>query len=606
MHYLCTEVLKMATKRVSNIIIYMLFPLLVMAQGWPENYGGVMLQGFYWDSYDDSNWYELEEQADELSEYFDLIWVPNSGYCNATSNQMGYLPIWWFNHLSAFGTEDELRSMIATFAEKGTGIIEDVVINHKAGNTNWCDFPEETWNGNTITWSLADICTGDDGGATAEAGYEVCGATDTGDDFYGGRDLDHTGENVQNNVKVYLDFLLNELGYVGFRYDMVKGYSAEYTGLYNSSANPTYSVGEYWDGTSSIKKWIDGTAVDGLIQSAAFDFPLKYNINDAFDDGSWSSLNTTTIASDTDYQRYAVTFIDNHDTYRTGEDGSDPLTSHIEAANAYLLMMPGTPCVFLPHWQAYKTAIKKFIFVRKAAGITNQSSITRGEVTSGGYALSVEGTNGSILLLTGGAVSTTHSGYKAAVSGTYYALYVDEDLDISGIDDIVEEEEEEFVAPSFCTYDDDELCAFFEAPTSWGDVQCWAWNSSKNFTGGTWPGVDCDYIGDTEKGRAVWKWSGGTLTSSVPTGIIFNTDSGSTQTADLDFTNAGYYTTGGLQGVVTSQISTVTADSDSPRDIKVYNLEGKLVRNIKQATYEEAVDGLGHGTFFIDGKKFIK
>ena len=26
------------------------------AQGWPQNYGGVMLQGFYWDSYDDTQW----------------------------------------------------------------------------------------------------------------------------------------------------------------------------------------------------------------------------------------------------------------------------------------------------------------------------------------------------------------------------------------------------------------------------------------------------------------------------------------------------------------------------------------------------------------------
>lgn len=594
----------MCKKKLCTIITLMLFPLLAMGQGWPANYGGVMLQGFYWDSYDDSNWYELESDADVLSDYFDLIWVPNSGYCNTTSNQMGYLPIWWFNHLSAFGTEDELRSMIATFKAKGTGIIEDVVINHRAGNTNWCDFPEETWNGKTLTWSLADICTGDDGGATAEAGYAVCGATDTGDDFYGGRDLDHTSTNVQENVKVYLDFLLNDLGYVGFRYDMVKGYSASYTGLYNTSANPTYSVGEYWDGTSSIKTWIKGTAVDGVIQSAAFDFPLKYNINSAFDDGSWSSLNTTTIATDTAYQRYAVTFIDNHDTYRTGESGSDPLTTHIEAANAYLLMMPGTPCVFLPHWQAYKTAIKKLIFIRKAAGITNQSTITRSEVTSGGYALSVKGEKGSILLLTGGAVSTSHSGYKAATSGTYYALYVDEDLDITGLDEIVEEEEEAFVAPSCCEYDEDELCAFFEAPTSWGDVQCWAWNSSKNFTGGSWPGVGCTLVGETEKGRSVWKWSGGTLTSSVPTGIIFNTDNGGTQTADLDFSNGGYYTTGGLQGVV-SGISSVNADA-TKRDIRVYSLDGKLVKYMEKTSYEEAVDGLDHGTFIIDGKKVFK
>ena len=52
-----------------------------MAQGWPKDYSGVMLQGFYWDSYNDSQWTRLEKQADDLSKVFDLVWIPQSGYC---------------------------------------------------------------------------------------------------------------------------------------------------------------------------------------------------------------------------------------------------------------------------------------------------------------------------------------------------------------------------------------------------------------------------------------------------------------------------------------------------------------------------------------------
>ena len=48
------------------------------AQGWPENYGGVMLQGFYWDSFDDTRWLTLEKQANDLASSFDLIWIPQS------------------------------------------------------------------------------------------------------------------------------------------------------------------------------------------------------------------------------------------------------------------------------------------------------------------------------------------------------------------------------------------------------------------------------------------------------------------------------------------------------------------------------------------------
>ena len=36
--------------------------------------------------------------------------------------------------------------------------------------------------------------------------------------------------------------------------------------------------------------------------------------------------------------------------------------------------MPGTPCVFLPHWNAYKPEIKAMIEARKLAGITNNSN----------------------------------------------------------------------------------------------------------------------------------------------------------------------------------------------------------------------------------------
>lgn len=89
--------------------------------GWPANYGGVMFQSFYWDSYQDTQWTNLTSQADTLAKYFDLVWVPQSGYCNSLTNQMGYADIWWFNQKSAFGTADQLKTMISTLQEQGIG-----------------------------------------------------------------------------------------------------------------------------------------------------------------------------------------------------------------------------------------------------------------------------------------------------------------------------------------------------------------------------------------------------------------------------------------------------------------------------------------------------
>ena len=45
--------MKHKMKRFFSILLVVL-PLMMTAQGWPSGYSGVMLQGFYWDSYTDS------------------------------------------------------------------------------------------------------------------------------------------------------------------------------------------------------------------------------------------------------------------------------------------------------------------------------------------------------------------------------------------------------------------------------------------------------------------------------------------------------------------------------------------------------------------------
>ena len=136
-------------KRIFGVIMGAVLPLLAVAQGWPSGYGGVMLQGFYWDSYNDSKWTVLESQADEFAEFFSLVWVPQSGYCSGY-NTMGYDPLYWFNNYnSSFGNKTQLLSMINTFRNKGIGTIADVVINHRKNVSNWVDFPAETYKGVT-------------------------------------------------------------------------------------------------------------------------------------------------------------------------------------------------------------------------------------------------------------------------------------------------------------------------------------------------------------------------------------------------------------------------------------------------------------------------
>ena len=90
-------------KKVFTLIASICTALGAFAQtnGWPANYSGVMLQGFYWDSYNQSKWTRLEKQADNFTGYFNLVWVPQSGKTlNPTS--MGYDPYYYFNQNSSF------------------------------------------------------------------------------------------------------------------------------------------------------------------------------------------------------------------------------------------------------------------------------------------------------------------------------------------------------------------------------------------------------------------------------------------------------------------------------------------------------------------------
>lgn len=417
-------------RKLFTTIVSSLMALSVSAQGWPSGWQGVMLQGFYWDSFSDTQWTNLESQADELSEFFKLIWIPQSGNCGS-GNSMGYNDLYWFNnYTSTFGNEQQLRSMISTFKSKGLGTIADVVINHRSSMAGtWMSFPEETYKGVTYTMGAADICSNDDGGKTAaQAEVKPTGQTDTGDDFDGARDLDHNSANVQAMVKAYLDFLLNDLGYTGFRYDMVKGYAPEFTGIYNTAANPQYSVGEYWDGVSQIKSWIDGTTANGAKQSAAFDFPLKYLLRDCCNSSSnWSTLGGSCLANDMYYRRYAVTFVDNHDTYGRGNDGE--VKANILAANAFILAAPGTPCVFLPHWKEYKQDIKQMIYARNMAGINNESTFETMNRTASQYAIKVNGTDGKSVVVLMGSTSWPSStvkeaDYQLVDKGQNFAYYI--------------------------------------------------------------------------------------------------------------------------------------------------------------------------------------
>lgn len=99
-------------------------------------------------------------------------------------------------------------------------------------------------------------------------------------------------------------------------------------------------------------------------------------------------------------------------------------------------------------------------------------------------------------------------------------------------------EEPEVVTPP--SMSEGEQAAFFENTANWsGKIRAWVWSSSDNYTGGSWPGQSCTYLGNN-----IWKWTY-TGTNKIPdgSGIIFN--DGSSQTSDMEWVNGGYYNANG-------------------------------------------------------------
>lgn len=574
---------------------------LCLAQGWPAQYGGVMLQGFYWDGYADARWSVLEKQVDNLSTTFDLVWIPQSANCGGQS--MGYDDLYWFsNYDSSFGTAEELKSMIQTFKAKGIGTIADIVINHRKNVSNWVDFPKETYKGVTYELKSTDICANDDDGATktwaTRNGYSLSSNNDTGEGWGGMRDLDHKSANVQTNVKAYLKMLLEDFGYAGFRYDMVKGYSGSYTKLYNEEAKPRFSVGECWDGSTTIKNWIDATDKT----SAAFDFQFRYTVRNAANNADWSRLGqqndgnwplVSAYFNSGNYRQYAVTFVENHDTeYRSANAQQDPLRKDTLAANAYLLAMPGTPCVFLKHWQSYKQEIANMVAVRKAVGITNMSVPTNMASSKDYYAVQVVGSDNKKLLCVVGTKAATYtpasSAWKKVISGHHYVYYV-QGIEPNSITlpQLKEEEKPQdgiySGVPSFCTVNEGDICAFFEAPSSWGSqIYTWAWlkgGGGEAYVGTGWPGVSATLLGTADNGNKVFKWT--STKTTAPNYIIFS--GGGNQTSDLTFVNGGYYNKDGLKTNVTTGIQTPQLSSSTVSTI--FDLQGRRVSQPKAGVY---------------------
>ena len=335
----------------------------------PEKCPDVLLQAFYWDSYQtktstsatakygQTKWVNFlnekgsdgqQSLAEEMGQWFDLIWLPPM---TKSTGGAGYLPICYSSLDCEWGTKKNLLKIINTFHKNGARVVADIVVNHAVASSGWCSFatmdfgeygkfmPEVSW-----------ICKTDEMNSDPDAGSCLGKATGANDDGYGaeanysaGRDWDHTNANVQKMCKAYLNWLRNVVKIDGFRYDYCKGFHNGHIGDYNKAAEAYFSVMEYWDGDVSALQY---HLNDAKWNTTTFDFATKYKaFNEGIGDGNYENLKGAGLLG-AGKARWAVTFLDSHDSFLRdnnefkGKGNSMNYPDLIKQCYAYLLSMP--------------------------------------------------------------------------------------------------------------------------------------------------------------------------------------------------------------------------------------------------------------------------
>ncbi len=396
----------------------------------------VMIQGFHWTTdVSPTKWYEVVKSNSSALQAggFDAIWLPPP---SKSTGGMGYIPTVWYDLNNAQGTQAQLVSLITDLHSKNIKVIADIVINHRGGTLGWYDFSTPSWNTPNQTWSICNnsniSASGQKGTGNADYDPVAAGLKSQGESgsFSAARDLDHSNPLVRDGIKTWMNWLKNDIGFDGWRYDFVHGFDGKYIKEYNDATNPYFSVGELLEGDRNrLVKWIDytkgGTAT---ASSTAFDFATKSALQNAFNDNNLSYLKDGSGKAAGligVWPANAVTMLDNHDTGPSpyGQDLWVFPGTQVLKGYAYLLTHPGTPMVWWPHYFNWgiKNEIDAMIKIRKDNGLSSTSNLNIVTATNNLYAAIID--DKVAMKLGSDNWSPSGAGWTLKLSGTGFAIW---------------------------------------------------------------------------------------------------------------------------------------------------------------------------------------
>ncbi len=322
---------------------------------------GVLMQAFYWDCPSEQQqegtwWNFVTNRLPELQKAgFTALWLPPVSKA-ATIQSMGYDPYDYYDlgdflqkggKKTWFGNRAELQTLIQSAHDHGMSVYADLVLDHNYGG----DAPEYNplLKAERMTlFTPASTLFPRSWECFHPSPYETFDEMSFGDM----PDLCHRNPYVYTEIVKLAQWMVEQIGFDGFRFDFVKGYApwmikaiAELRYLNKSDiAFKPFCVGECWDGERTIGDWL--SAVNAFIDNpiSAFDFPLHYRLKNVCDTYGFSLANLAQpgcIMRDSPLQ--AVTFVDNHDTIR---DPENAVINEKLLAYSVILTHEGYPSVF--------------------------------------------------------------------------------------------------------------------------------------------------------------------------------------------------------------------------------------------------------------------
>ena len=387
-----------------------------------KDYNQTMLQTFYWfmnvnkdeveianelaynyaDKYpgEENLWKLLDKRAEEFAAAgITSLWLPPAQKSHEQRDEgYGVYDPWDLGEFkqqgtvrTKYGTKEELETAIASLHQAGIEVYYDLVLNQrigggletaplKSGSQATVKTDYTNLKGRQKYYSQADQFAWDwqafDGvnwfkktGYSDKKLFKGKEWDDATPDYLIAADVDYQNHNVQHEMKEWGSWIINEIGFDGFRMDAIKHVHTPYikdwiAEVQSETEKDVFYVGEVWfENDKQLGDYLAKINNDDL---NIFDFSLRT----AFENMSKAEFDIRKLKKiglvNSQYGDKAVTFVDNHDTSRGKL--SKGVASYKYQAYAYILLREkGRPCIFWKDYyqQKMKEGLDKLLVARK-------------------------------------------------------------------------------------------------------------------------------------------------------------------------------------------------------------------------------------------------